>query len=195
MNHVLIFLAVSNIFLLFASIKITVVTFFAACLLATQTIAVVLVINNRWIGVAPRVLEPTDFMVGLCLGLCIGGVILAFFVSITFRRAFAFCEYAEKNYAEEDHQHACGNLTHRLWSIWWWSTLVFWLDLFTAFLIAVGRSELSSNEQNQYQSIGAQPPEQYGSAQSFQQQQQPTFQQAPQMQQPHQTSGPMIMPV
>ena len=95
-------------------------------------------------------------------------------------------KYAEANYEPSDHEHACGNLTGRLWNIWWWSTLTFWLDLVSAFLIAAGRQELSSNPQQQYQSIGGeQQPEQYGSSESFQQQ---SFQQ-------HPSQGPQVMPV
>eukprot|EP00539_Tryblionella_compressa_P004694 CAMPEP_0178753910 /NCGR_PEP_ID=MMETSP0744-20121128/11870_1 /TAXON_ID=913974 /ORGANISM="Nitzschia punctata, Strain CCMP561" /LENGTH=171 /DNA_ID=CAMNT_0020407771 /DNA_START=120 /DNA_END=638 /DNA_ORIENTATION=- len=148
--------------------------------------SVVVVMNHASIGFAPRALEPTEFMAGLCLGICIGGVILSFFLSVQSRRAYKFCKYAEEYYEEEDHQHACGNLTSRLWNIWWWSTLTFWFDLAIALLIASGRHELSYSEQQQYQSIGGEPPEHYGSGPSFQQQAPPSFQQTPQMQQQQQ---------
>jgi hypothetical protein len=135
-------------------------------------------------------------MVGLCLGLCTGGVVLAFFTSAAFRRFYDLCRYAEENYTDQDHEHACGNLTHRLWWNWLWCTLVFWLDLLTAFLIASGRHELaSSSEQQQYQSIGGDystTTDQSSSSSSFQQQQQPaSFQQSP----PPGDSGARVMGV
>lgn len=156
MNHALLFLAGCNLMLLLNSLSISITTFFASFLLLVQTASVILVMNHDKISFAPRTMAPSEFMVGMCLGLCIGGVILSFFLSVTFRRAFAFCKYASEHYEATDHEHACpGNLMHRCWSLWWWSSLVFWLDLLTAVLIAAGRPEISysSNQQSQYQSI------------------------------------------
>ena len=92
LNHVLFLLALSNIFLMMNSMKITIVTFFASCLLTFQTAAVILVMNHSKLSFAPRSLEPTEFILGFCLGLCVGGVVLSFFLSVTFRRAFSFCK-------------------------------------------------------------------------------------------------------
>ena len=176
-NHVLFLLATCNTFLVLSTIGMSLMTFFAAVLLMGQCFLVVVVMNHSKLSFAPPALAPTDFMVGLCLGLCTGGVILSFFTAAAFRRFYDLCEYAEENYTDEDHQHACGNLTGRLWWNWLWCTLVFWLDLVTAFLIAAGRHELaSSSEQQQYQSIGGN----YSNASeqsSFQQPQ--SFQQGP----------------
>jgi hypothetical protein len=198
-NHFLMLLITCNAFLVVSTLGISLMTFFTALLLICQTVLVVMVMNHSQISFAPRALAPTDFMVGLCLGLCIGGVILAFFTSVAFRRFYALCKYAEQFYSQEDHTHACGNLTNRLWWNWLWCSLVFWLDLITAFLIAAGRHELSYDEHRQYQSIGGQqPPEQYGSGESFQQQ---SFQQSPSAapgfasSQSSTNSGPRIMPV
>mmetsp|Transcript_41219 Transcript_41219/g.98710 ORF Transcript_41219/g.98710 Transcript_41219/m.98710 type:complete len:260 (+) Transcript_41219:265-1044(+) len=163
LNHTLIGLACSNLFLMFNAMAVSSITFFASLLLVLQTSCVIVVTNHaKFASFVPRSFEPSGFMVGMCLGLCIGGVILAFFLSVTFRRAFAFCKFAEENYEESDHAHACpGNFMHRCWSLWWWSSLVFWLDLLTAVLIAAGRPELSlydsggSSQQAQYQSIGS----------------------------------------
>lgn len=170
-NHVLMLLITCNAFLLFSTMGISLMTFFAAVLLLSQTTLVVVVMNHSRMSFAPRALAPTDFMVGLCLGLCLGGVILAFFTSVAFRRFYDLCKYAEQYYSQEDHTHACGNLTNRLWWNWLWCSLVFWLDLITAFLIAAGRHELSYDQHQQYESIGGEP--QYGSSNggSFQQQQ------------------------
>jgi hypothetical protein len=182
MNHVLALLAASNFFLLFGSLHISYVTFLAAALLAAQTGAVIVVMNHDAISFAPRVLAPTEFMVGLCLGICIGGIILAFFLSITYRRMYAFCKYAETYYEEDDHEHACGSYTHRLWGIWMWSSVVFWLDLLAAVLVAAGHAELSHSPQQEYHAIGGNPAAeqprepQYGNQfqqGSFQQQQDP----------------------
>jgi hypothetical protein len=160
LNHTLIGLVCCNVFLLFNAMAISSITFFASFLLALQTSCVIVITNHsKFSSIVPRSFEPTEFMVGMCLGLCIGGVILSFFLSVTFRRAFAFCKYAEENYEESDHAHACpGSFMRRCWSLWWWSSLVFWLDLLTAVLIAAGRPELSlygsNTQQSQYQSIG-----------------------------------------
>jgi hypothetical protein len=163
-NHVLMLLIICNVFLVFSTVGISIMAFFASLLLICQTVMVVTVMNHATISFAPRSLAPTDFMVGLCLGLCLGGVILSFFTSVVFRRFYQVCKYAEQFYTQEDHAHACGNLTNRVWWNWLWCSLVFWLDLFTAFLIAAGRHELSYDQHQQYQSIdGQQPPDQYGS--------------------------------
>jgi hypothetical protein len=194
-NHVLMLLIMCNTFLVFSTIGISIMTFFAASLLICQTTLVVMVMNHATIGFAPRALAPTDFMVGLCLGLCIGGVILSFFTSVAYRRFYQLCKYAEQFYSEEDHAHVCGNLTNKLWWNWLWCSLVFWLDLFTAFLIAAGRNELSYDQHQQYQSIeGQQSSEQYGSGgESFQQS---SFQQNPLPGEfPSTNSGARVMPV
>lgn len=175
-NHALALLAVCDILLLFSAAGVSLVTTLAAALLAAQTGAVAAVMNHDRIGQrwAVRTLEPTEFMVGLCLGLSVGGAVLSFFLSITFRRAYAFCVYAEKHYEEADHQHACGTyLTRTLWGVWWWSSAAFWLDVAVAALVAVGRSELARSPQQEYRSIGGeeerqQQQRQYG-ASPFQQ--------------------------
>jgi hypothetical protein len=210
MNHVLFLLTVSNFFLLIKSMSVSFMTFIVASLLALQTMVAVMILNNNQINLAPRSLEPTEFIVGLCLGICVGGGILAFFVSVSFSRAFSLCKYAAVHYTPEDLQHSCGNLTkNRLWSMWWWSSIIFWLDIFLAFLVAAGREEITHTQQQQYNSIDSserssvssltsadqyniQPPQfqqhqqQQSSPTSFQQNPQKQQQQQQQQQQQHQ---------
>ena len=204
-NHVLFFLTISNFFLLIKSISVSFMTFIVATLLALQTMVVVMILHNNQINFAPRSLEPTEFIVGLCLGICVGGGILAFFVSVFFSHALSLCKYAAVHYTPEDLIHSCGNLTNnRLWSMWWWSSIIFWLDVFLAFLVAAGREEVTHTQQQQYNSIGSserssvsgltsaeqydlQPPQFQKQQQQQQQQSSPTsFQQNPQTQQPQQ---------
>jgi len=119
-------------------------------------------------------------MVGLCLGICIGGVILAFFVSVTFGRIFSFC-------AAEDNAHACGDKTNSLWSIWWWSSIICWSNILLTYLVAVGREDINQTQQQQYNSIDSQPSSVSNLTEPYHAGQPPSsFQQDPQMQQQQQ---------
>ena len=188
-NHVLLSMSISNFFLLINSMRATFITFLAASLLAFQTCFVVMVTSNNRISFAPRVLEPTEFMVGLCLGICIGGVILAFFVSVTFGRVYSFCKYAETNYSAEDNTHACGNKTNSLWSIWWWSSSICWSNILLTYLVAVGREDINQTQQQQYNSIDSQASSVSNLTEPYHAGQPPSsFQQDPQMQ--HQQQQP-----
>merc|ERR1712238_562795 len=114
---------------------------------ALQTFLVIMITNNNQINFAPRSLEPTEFIVGLCLGICIGGGILSFFVSATFSRAHSFCKDATVQAAVD----ACGKIKiNRLSSVHWWSSIIFLLDVLLAFLIALGREEITHTQQQQY---------------------------------------------
>jgi len=130
--------------------SVSFITFFAASLLVLQTIIVVMITNNNQINFAPKSLEPTEFNVGLCLGVCIGGGILALFVSVTLSQIFSFCKDATVHYSLD----ACGKITNnRLSSVRWWSLIIFLLDAPLAFLVAVGREEITLTQQQQYNSI------------------------------------------
>jgi len=78
-NHILVFLAISDFFLLINSMRVAFATFLAASVLTLLTCFVTMVTNNNRISFAPRGLEPTEFMIGLSLGLCVAGAILSFF--------------------------------------------------------------------------------------------------------------------
>lgn len=142
-KYVLLSMSISNFFLFINSMRATFVTFLAASLLASQTFFVIMVTHNNQISFAPRGMEPTEFMVGLCLGICIGGAILAWFVSVT--------------------------LVHH-WSIWWWSSIICWSNILLTYLIAAGREDITQTQQQQYNSIDTQASSYTGqSPSSFQQ--------------------------
>mmetsp|Transcript_23018 Transcript_23018/g.25698 ORF Transcript_23018/g.25698 Transcript_23018/m.25698 type:complete len:256 (-) Transcript_23018:200-967(-) len=148
--HVLFLLTISNFVLIINSMSVSFITFVAASLLALQTFLVIMITNNNQINFAPRSLEPTEFIVGLSLGICIGGGILSFFVSATFSRAHSFCKDATVQAAVD----ACGKIKiNRLSSVHWWSSIIFLLDVLLAFLIALGREEITHTQQQQYNSI------------------------------------------
>jgi len=177
--------------------SVSFITFFAASLLALQTFIVIMITNNNQINFAPRSLEPTEFIVGLCLGVCIGGGILSFFVSATFSRAFSFC----KDPTVQSAVDACGKIKiNRLSSVHWWSSIIFLLDVLLAFLVAVGREEITHTQQQQYNSIDSRvlnvssiAAEQYNTGQpEFEQKKSPvSFPQDPltQQQQQHQSNN------
>jgi hypothetical protein len=147
LNHALVTMAICNVFLVMASWSVSSLLFLAAVLLGFQNASVLLMINNGHLEFSPRFLAPTDFMVGVGLGISIGGTILSFFLSLIFGRVQAFCQSIS---GEED---SCGKMGGSLTGVWWWSSLVFWLEVATCLLLAAGRHEISYLAQSQYQSI------------------------------------------
>eukprot|EP00536_Pseudo-nitzschia_multiseries_P008602 jgi/Psemu1/287914/fgenesh1_pg.220_\ len=145
-NHILVFLAISDFFLLINSMRVTFTTFLGASMLTFLTCFVTMVTNNSRISFAPRGLEPTEFMIGLCLGLCVAGAILSFFLSMTFGRLYSFC----KNGAKGDW---CVAARGPLWSIWWWSSMACCSNMLLSYCVAKGREEISQTQQQQYSSI------------------------------------------
>jgi hypothetical protein len=147
LNHVCVVSAVCNTFLILNSWTVSILPFFAAFLLGFQNACVLLILNNGKLVFSPRFLAPTDFMVGVSLGISIGATILAFFLSLGFRKVHIYCQYV-------DDEHACGDKKAGMGGIWWWSTLVFWLNMVICLLLAAGRHEISYLAQNQYETIG-----------------------------------------
>jgi hypothetical protein len=149
LNHVLMVMAGCNLFLVLSSWSISIMFFFVAFLLSVQNTCVFLMLNHGKlvVVVSPRFLAPTEFMVGVSLGISIGGTILACFMSLFFGRIHDYCDHLN-----EEHKSACGDQRGTFAAIWWWSSMVFWLEVLTCLLLAAGRQEISQNH-HQYQAI------------------------------------------
>mmetsp|Transcript_5048 Transcript_5048/g.11243 ORF Transcript_5048/g.11243 Transcript_5048/m.11243 type:complete len:251 (+) Transcript_5048:154-906(+) len=153
-NHILFCMAIANFFLFILSMRASFLTFLAASLLTFQTCLVTMVTNNDRISFAPQSLQPTEFMVGLCLGICVGGIILSFFLSAISGRLFSFCKDAEKIDTDDPKSSTirmCVN--DPLWSIWWFSSLICCSNILLSYFVAVGRNTISQRQQQQYSSI------------------------------------------
>jgi hypothetical protein len=151
LNHVLMVMAACNLFLLLSSWSVSIMFFCVAFLLGVQNACVFLMLNHGKLElVSPRFLAPTEFMVGVSLGISIGGTILAFFMSLAFGRVHDYCDHLNDN--EEDDKSSCGDKRGAMGAIWWWSSWVFWLELLTCLLLAAGRQEISQNH-HPYQAI------------------------------------------
>eukprot|EP00797_Seminavis_robusta_P013829 Sro210_g087530.2 (237) ;mRNA; f:14586-15296 len=85
-------------------------------------------------------LQPTEFMVGNCLGITIGSALLAMVFSNYFRN-ISRCDVAQGHPVFE---YFCGNPRQKakLASVSFWSGLVFWLEFLVSILIAMGKQEL-----------------------------------------------------
>ena len=152
LNHVLWVMFASNTFLLLATSSIHLMVFFLAFLLFLQNLCVLLILNNGKMALSPRFLAPTEFMVGVGLGISIGATILSLFLSLIYGKLHEYCDYVNKE-GEQAEQRGCGNVTSTINAIWFWSSLVFWLDMITCILLAVGRQEIAYQSQHQYESI------------------------------------------
>ena len=199
LNHVLVGMAICNFFLGISSWRVSSFVAFAAFLLSFQNASVIwlLLLVVFWkntntndptsAGRTMTILRPflaaatvpTEFRIGLCLGISIGGTVLALFLSLAFRKIRMYCLYAaaaDDDGDEEEQDHAgCGDKTSSIGGVWWWSTLVFWLDMVTCILLAVGRQELCSSsyqQHYQYESINDSSSSSSSRFQTQQQQQQ-----------------------
>jgi hypothetical protein len=179
LHHVLLSIAICDVFLFLASWKISFITFFAAILLGAQNVCVLLILNNGKVSFSPRFLAPSDFIIGTALGITIGGTILAFFLSAIFSEGPFKCESIE----DITHRYSCEERKGTANQVWWWSALMFWLNLTSCVLLAACRNEISYNAQPQYQSIDGAPMD----AMNNQQQHFQQSHEAQQLQQPAQT--------
>jgi len=158
LNHVLGLMTICNIFLFLSSWSISYIVFFASLLLNAQTVCVLLVVNNTGrLSFGPRFLSPNEFMVGVCLGISIGGAILALFLSAVFQKTRSLCS----SIADDEYMHAelktfqlCETRRSAIAGVWFWSCALFWLDLIACVLIAAARRDIASLVNYQYQSIG-----------------------------------------
>lgn len=215
-NHLLAILFASNVFLLvsswsvaFGATSLGLKVVLVALLLAGQTVLVYSIVNNAAAGggrfavgsqqqdLAAQAqqgggfwssLSPTDFMLGVALGVTVGGSILAFVVASAFSRPPWPCDY--RNYGPtlrtldqpSGHGADTGNHTsttdatataamtmdsvnyrcHQLYlqgsgssfSIWFWASLVFWINFCVSLLLATGRRDLSVSSAYGYEHIG-----------------------------------------
>ena len=150
LNHVLILMGICDTFIVLNGWRVSIIAWFTAMLLSSQTLFVFLILNHGKLQYSPRFLAPTDFMVGISLGISIGGTILSFFLSSTFRRAITDCSRMEDLMYTSSCERQMGSVR----GVWWWSSLVMWCDIATCLLIAAGRRDFSFLEQHQYQTIG-----------------------------------------
>eukprot|EP00537_Pseudo-nitzschia_pungens_P016484 CAMPEP_0172405382 /NCGR_PEP_ID=MMETSP1061-20121228/67010_1 /TAXON_ID=37318 /ORGANISM="Pseudo-nitzschia pungens, Strain cf. pungens" /LENGTH=171 /DNA_ID=CAMNT_0013140613 /DNA_START=441 /DNA_END=956 /DNA_ORIENTATION=- len=107
-----------------------------------------MVTNNNRISFAPRGLEPTEFMIGLSLGLCVAGAILSFFLSATSRNFYSSCKLSDAG--------RCPSASGPWWRIWWWGAMSCGANILLSYFVAKGREEISQTQQQQYSSIDSQ---------------------------------------
>lgn len=151
--HSLMAMLVCNLFLLISSLSISFLTFLACLLLTIQNVSILLATTPQGQNMAPRLFNPTEFMMGVCLGITIGGTILSFFVCLTFGRIHAYCSH------HPDGPDSCGWRAGSLSGVWWWSSCIFWLNLMCCLLLVLGHSDISSQSSSQqYQSLETDEP-------------------------------------
>lgn len=152
LTHALLAMAICNFFLIVCSLSISFLTFFACFLLSIQNVSIFLVTTPGGQSIAPRLFAPTEFMLGVCLGITIGGTILSFFLCLTFGRIHAYCSH------HPDGTDSCGWRTASLNGIWWWSSCIFWLNFISCFLLVFGHSDISVSSSPQYQDLDQDDP-------------------------------------
>lgn len=123
-------------------------TLLISFLLCFQNTVSWLVLNNGQLPHTFNAMAPSEFMMGILLGIAIGGAILAFVTSLFFGR-MSRCIKIEVN----AYEYVCEHRSIML-GIWFWSGLVFWINTGIAVLIAVGRDELIYLRQGDYETIG-----------------------------------------
>ena len=181
LNHILVLMLVCNLFLFFSSWSISFLptmgfsTVMVSFLLCCQNVCVWLIgkfhslcpsymsrrfpflnlcsVNNNRIS-ALSFLSPTEFMVGVALGITVGGAVLAFVISGAFRHV-SQCSSTGNDGASTDpvYEYICGHRKGSMSAVWFWSGIVFWLNFVCALLIAIGKQELT-NQHHQYENIG-----------------------------------------
>lgn len=92
-------------------------------------------------------LAPTDFNVGLALGISIGASVLTFVLSIYFGH-LSKCDDMQEGV---EHVFACRH-ERTVRALWFWGGLLFWLNTAIAVLIAIGKDDLIF--QSHYEDIG-----------------------------------------
>lgn len=153
LNHLLAGMLVCNVLLFFSSLNVSFLpsvgfsTFLVSCCLCFQNVCVAIILNNNRFS-SFAFLAPTEFMLGVALGITIGGTILAFVISMSFRTV-SQCHQSE---IDPVYEYLCGDRRGSMVSVWFWSGLVFWLNFCCTLLLAIGRRELSAS--SQYEAIG-----------------------------------------
>ena len=152
LTHTLLAMAVCDFLLISCSFSISFLTFFACLLLVIQCVCVLLVTTPFGQAVAPRLFAPTDFMLGVCLGITIGGTILSFFLCLSFGKIHAYCAHHSEG------PDSCGWRAGSLNGIWWWSSCTFWLNFISCFLLVLGHSDIATSSVPQYQNLDQEDP-------------------------------------
>lgn len=154
LNHLVFACAICNFFLFIASFQAAMLpnlgidTLLISFLLCFQNILTWIVLNNGRLPHTFQALAPSEFMIGVVLGIAVGGSILSFVLSLFYGR-MARCIRLEINAVE----YLCEDKS-LMRTIWFWAGLVFWLNTGIAVLIAVGRDELLYLRQGDYEAIG-----------------------------------------
>jgi len=194
-NHLLLLIGFCNVILFLSCWHTPVVsdvgfpTPLCVLILMCQNLCLFIIFNNASFE-GLQILAPTEFMVGNSLGITIGAAILAFVVA-TFHRKVANCTTIRSAV----HEFLCTTLEggggaaaaaaatetrgqSSLSSLAFWFGLVFWLEFCLSLLIAVGRSEIvTMNQQYENLSVDDRFPE---------------FAVQPQQQQPQQQSSSTV---
>jgi len=147
LSHVLLVMSICNFFLMSCSFGISFLTFLACFLLSVQCTTVALTATSVGQAVAPQLFAPTEFMLGVCLGITIGGTILSFFLCLTFGRIHAYCAHHLEG------PESCGWEAASLNGIWWWSSCIFWLNLISSFLLVLSHSDISTTSIPRYHTL------------------------------------------
>lgn len=106
------------------------------------------IINSTRMPYYCNALQPSDFLVGMCMGIAIGGAILAFVISI-FYGEMSKCVTIQISTFTYACEHK-GTMS----AIWFWAGLIFWCNLAISALIGLGRDELTFLAQSHYDDIG-----------------------------------------
>jgi hypothetical protein len=154
LNHFVVANAVCNFFLFICSFQaaglpsLGLDTLLISLLLCFQNTVSWIALNNGRLPHTFNALAPSEFIMGVLLGIAIGGAILAFVTSLFFGRMSRCIKLQVSAY-----EYVCEHKSVML-GIWFWSGLVFWLNTGIAILIAVGRDELIYLRQGDYEAIG-----------------------------------------
>jgi hypothetical protein len=178
-HHVLVLIAICDVFLFLVSWKTSFLASFVAILLGAQNACVFLILNNGKMSFSPRFLAPSDFIVGIALGIMIDGTVLAFFLCAIFSKVPLKCKSTEDIARVCSCEQGRGTANH----VWWWSAVMFWLNMTSCVLLAASRNEHSYDAQPQHQSVDGAPMD----AMNDQQQHFQQSHEAQQLQQPAQT--------
>jgi hypothetical protein len=177
LNHVVLVTVICDVFLFLSSFSVAYLdhhlgfnTVLCSFLLGACSVVVLLIVNNSRIS-ALSILAPTEFMVGMAMGLCIGAAVLAAVLSSTYQTA-TVCDKPGRSSGRNSHTNnshininpstqpydsvladTCANHASSMNTIWFWAGLVAWLNVVIALLLASGRHELSLHYRGRYESI------------------------------------------
>jgi hypothetical protein len=141
-------------------------------MLCGQNFCIWAIINNHRISCLPF-LAPTDFMLGIAVGITIGAAILSFVLSGAFHRVLVDCRDFRRDSERLSHETKLTPLTAEEEIIdfvlyeafcssqtllgmrlaWWLGRFVFWLNFWSCLLLTIGRHELTT-KRNLYEPIG-----------------------------------------